>query len=219
MKTLLKNGSVVNVFTGEVTRADVLLDGERILGVGEYERADLVRDLTGCYLCPGLIDGHIHIESTMLLPDEFARAAVPHGTTAVVADPHEIANVCGASGILFLLEASESLPLTVYFTLPSCVPSTEFDEAGARLTAADLEPFYRHPRVLGLAEVMDYPAVIAERKRPTPNSISVESSASLNSTIKDCAMTITTVTPPLSSSPNRYLESTSCVLVTGIVSA
>ncbi len=161
MKTLLKNGSVVNVFTGEVTRADVLLDGERILGVGEYERADLVRDLTGCYLCPGLIDGHIHIESTMLLPDEFARAAVPHGTTAVVADPHEIANVCGASGISFLLEASESLPLTVYFTLPSCVPSTEFDEAGARLTAADLEPFYSHPRVLGLAEVMDYPAVIA----------------------------------------------------------
>ena len=161
MRTLLKNGSVVNVFTGEVTRADVLLDGKRILGVGEYERADLVRDLTGCYLCPGFIDGHIHIESTMLLPDEFARAAVPHGTTAIVADPHEIANVCGTDGISFLLEASRSLPLTVYFTLSSCVPSTEFDEAGARLDAAELEPFYRHPRVLGLAEVMNYPAVIA----------------------------------------------------------
>ncbi len=161
MKTLLKNGSVVNVFTGEVARTDVLLEGEQILSIGEFEQADLVRDLTGCYLCPGLIDGHIHIESTMLLPEEFARAALPRGTTAIVADPQEIANVCGASGISFLLEASEALPLTVYFTLPSCVPSTRFDEAGARLSAADLEPFYCHPRVLGLAEVMDYPAVIA----------------------------------------------------------
>ena len=166
MKTLLKNGVVVNVFTGELERANVLLEGSRILGVGDYgeQEADEVRDVTGKYICPGFIDGHIHIESTMLLPSEFARVAVPHGTTAVMADPHEIANVCGAQGISFMLEASEEIPLTVYIMLPSCVPATGFDESGARLDAGDLEPFYAHPRVLGLAEMMNYPGVIAGDK-------------------------------------------------------
>ena len=94
----------------------------------------------------------------MLLPAEFARAALPHGTTAVVADPHEIANVCGEEGIRFMLAASEGLPMTVYVMIPSCVPATKFDEAGARLEAEDIRPFYAHPRVLGLGEVMSYHA-------------------------------------------------------------
>lgn len=163
MKTLLKNGTVINVFTGELERTEVLLEDGRIAGTGDYseEDADDTEDISGKYLCPGFIDGHIHIESSMLLPAEFARAALPHGTTAVVADPHEIANVCGSRGIEFMLEASEGLPLTMYFMIPSCVPSTEFDEAGACLEAEDIRPFYDHPRVLGLGEVMSYHAAAA----------------------------------------------------------
>lgn len=161
MRTLLKNAVVINVFTGERQKTQVLLEDERILGVGEYgdEDADESVDLTGKYLCPGFLDGHIHIESSMLLPAEFARAALPHGTTAVMADPHEIANVCGKKGIEFMLEASEGLPMTVYLMVPSCVPATKFDEAGACLRAEDMEPFYQRERVLGLGEVMDYHGV------------------------------------------------------------
>ncbi len=166
MRTLLKNAEVVNVFTGETVPANVLIEGERILGVGDYYTdadADLVRDESGRFICPGFIDGHVHIESSMLLPAEFARVSVPHGTTCVVTDPHEIANVCGGAGIDFMLAASEDLPLTVYVMLPSCVPATAFDEAGAILEAKDLERFYAHARVLGLAEMMDYPGVLAEK--------------------------------------------------------
>ena len=163
MRLLLINGTVVNVFTCETERADVLIENDKIIGVGDYadEKADIVRDVRGKFICPGFIDGHIHIESSMLLPGEFARAAVCHGTTAVVADPHEIANVCGTDGIEYMLESSSGLPLTVYLTLPSCVPATRFDEAGAVLGAKDLDPFYDHPRVIGLGEVMDYPGVVA----------------------------------------------------------
>lgn len=166
MKTLLKNGTVVNVFTEKSEKADVLLEDEKIIGVGAYgeEDADIVEDISGKFVCPGFIDSHIHIESTLLLPAAFAEAVLPHGTTAVVADPHEIANVCGAEGIRFMLEASAGLPLTVYIMLPSCVPATPLDENGATLSAEDLEPFYAEPRVLGLAEVMDYPGVIAKKK-------------------------------------------------------
>ena len=164
MRTLLKNGTVVNVFTDELQRADVLIEDERIIGVGDYYEdadADIVEDVSGKYVCPGFVDGHIHIESTMLTPAEFARVCVPHGTTSVVTDPHEIANVCGADGIRYMLAASEGLPLTVYVMLPSCVPATGFDESGAVLSADDLRPFYDHPRVLGLAEMMNYPGVLA----------------------------------------------------------
>ena len=163
MRLLLINGTVVNVFTCETERADVLIENDKIIGVGDYadEKADIIRDVRGKFICPGFIDGHIHIESSMLLPGEFARAAVCHGTTAVVADPHEIANVCGTDGIEYMLESSSGLPLTVYLTLPSCVPATRFDEAGAVLGAKDLDPFYDHPRVIGLGEVMDYPGVVA----------------------------------------------------------
>lgn len=163
MKTLLKNGTVINVFTGEAVRENILLEGKIILGVGDYTDADAdtVTDLTGCTVCPGLIDGHIHIESTMLTPAELTRAALPHGTTAIVADPHEIANVCGTKGLDFMLEMSEGLPLHTYFMLPSCVPAMPLDESGAALSAADLVPYFSHPRVLGLAEMMNYPGVLA----------------------------------------------------------
>lgn len=162
MKTLLKGGTVVNVFTDELQKANVLIEDEKIIGVGDYSDtdADCVHDISSKYVCPGFIDGHIHIESTMMLPAEFAKAAVLHGTCAVVSDPHEIANVCGGEGIEFMLEASEKLPLDVYVMVPSCVPATAFDESGAELSAADIEPFYRHSRVLGLAEMMNYVGVV-----------------------------------------------------------
>ena len=163
MKTLLKNGTVLNVFTGELLRENILLADDIVLGTGDYTDADAdtVRDVTGCILCPGLIDGHIHIESTMLTPGELARTVLPHGTTAIVADPHEIANVCGTRGIDFMLEMSENLPLHVYLTAPSCVPAMPLDESGASLSAAELAPYFSHPRVVGLAEMMNYPGVLA----------------------------------------------------------
>ena len=154
-RTLLKNGSVINVFTGEIEQADVLMGDGRILGVGDYEdcEADVVEDVSGSYICPGFIDGHIHVESTTLTPYELARTVIPHGTTAIVADPHEIANVSGMSGIAYMIEASEGLPMTVYMMLPSCVPATPLDESGATLEAKDLRPLYQHSRVLGLGEI------------------------------------------------------------------
>lgn len=163
MKRLLKNGTVVNVFTGELEKANVLIDEDKIIGVGDYytdSDADFTDDVSGKFICPGFIDGHIHIESSFLTPCEFARACVPHGTTAVIADCHEIANVCGSDGINYMIEASKGLPLDVYFAIPSCVPATDFDEAGARLEAKDIEPFYSNPRVVGLGEVMNYVGVV-----------------------------------------------------------
>lgn len=166
MKTLLKNGTVVNVFTGELIKDNVLIEDEKIIGVGQYNDsdADKVDDISGKYICPGFIDGHIHIESTMLTPVELAKLCVPHGTTAIVADPHEIANVCGAEGISYMLEASSGIPLNVYFMLPSCVPATPFDESGAVLSAEELKPLYTLPRVLGLGEMMNYPGVIFDNE-------------------------------------------------------
>ena len=160
MKKLFKGGTVINVFTDTAEKADVLVENGRIIGVGTDYEADEIIDVTGKYLCPGFIDGHIHIESTMLLPAGFAKAAAPHGTTAVITDPHEIANVCGTDGIKFMMSASKGLPVTVYFMVPSCVPATRFDESGAVLSADDIERFYGDPRVLGLAEMMNYPGII-----------------------------------------------------------
>ena len=162
MKTLLKNGFVVNVFTDKVEKKNVLICDGYVLGVGEYcdEDADFVHDMSGKFICPGFIDGHIHIESTMLTPKEFVRTCLPKGTTAVIADPHEIANVSGVKGIEYMLEASEGLPLDIYVMIPSCVPATPFDEAGAVLKAEDILDLYNHPRVLGLGEMMNYPGVL-----------------------------------------------------------
>ena len=163
MKRLLKNAAVVNVFTDTLEHWHVLLEDDRIIGVGDYSDADadVVEDLTGKYLCPGFIDGHIHIESSMLQPAEFARACLPHGTTAIIADPHEIANVSGLMGIIYMLEASADIPMSVYIMVPSCVPATPFDEAGATLAAEDIKTLFGHPRVLGLGEMMNYPGVLS----------------------------------------------------------
>lgn len=167
MKLLLKNGFVINVFTGETESKNVLIEDGIIIGTGDYtdSDADEIKDITGKYVCPGFIDGHIHIESTMLSPNEFAKAAVAHGTTAIVADPHEIANVCGTDGIRYMLASSEKLPMTVYIMLPSCVPATPFDESGAVLEAEDLYSFYNYSRVLGLGEMMNYPGVLADDEK------------------------------------------------------
>ncbi len=163
MKTLLKNAKVVNVFTEKIDFTNVLIEDDRITGIGDYykdEDADIIEDLEGRFLCPGFIDGHIHIESTMMVPPSLAQAVLPHGTTAVVTDPHEIANVCGVDGIKYMLEMSENIPLHVFVMIPSCVPATCFDEAGAILNAEDIEDLYKEERILGLAEMMNYPGVI-----------------------------------------------------------
>ena len=163
MKTLLKNARVVNVFTETIEETNVLIEKDKIIGVGDYYTdgdADVIEELSGKYICPGFIDGHIHIESTMMVPYSLAQSVLVHGTTAVVTDPHEIANVCGVDGIRYMLEMSENLPLHVYVMIPSCVPATCFDEAGASLKAEDIEFLYNEKRVLGLAEMMNYPGVI-----------------------------------------------------------
>lgn len=162
MKLLLKNGTIINVFTDSQESADVLIEGGKIIGVGEYSDADadVTRDVSGKYIVPAFIDGHIHIESTMLTPYELAKICLPRGTVSIFADPHEIANVCGVDGIKYMLRASNGLPMNVYFNLPSCVPATPFDEAGATLSADDLRELYSEERVVGLAEMMNYPGVI-----------------------------------------------------------
>ncbi|MBQ0014581.1 MAG: adenine deaminase [Oscillospiraceae bacterium] len=162
MKTLLKNGTILNVFTDTLEKSNVLIEDTKIIGVGDYgdDEADKVIDVTGKVLCPGFVDGHIHIESTMLTPWGLANVSLPHGTTTIFADPHEIANVCGVPGIKYMIEMSEGLPLNVNIMLPSCVPATPFDEAGAVLSAEDLEPLYDEERVYGLAEMMNYPGLI-----------------------------------------------------------
>lgn len=151
---VLKNARVINVFTNEIETADIAISGNHIVGVGEYRGRKEV-DLRGSYVCPGLIDGHIHIESSMLCGPAFEQAVLPHGTTAIITDPHEISNVAGLDGLEFMLETTKDLTLSVYFMLPSCVPATDLDESGAVLDAEQLRPYYRHPRVLGLAELMN----------------------------------------------------------------
>lgn len=151
---VLKNARIINVFTNEIEEADVAISGGKIVGIGTYNGKSEV-DLHGHYVCPGLIDGHIHIESSMLCGPAFEQAVLPHGTTAVITDPHEISNVAGTDGLDFMLETTKDLTLSVYFMLPSCVPATDLDESGAVLDAEQLRPYYRYPRVLGLAEMMN----------------------------------------------------------------
>lgn len=151
---VLKHANVVNVFTESIETADIAIEDGMVVGVGAYE-GEVEADLSGKYICPGFLDGHIHLESSMVTPWEFQGLVLPHGTTCVITDPHEIANVAGAEGIRYMLEETEGLKLDVCFMLPSCVPSTGLDESGARLGPEELDEFYREPRVLGLAEVMD----------------------------------------------------------------
>ena len=156
---LLRNARVVNVFSHEIIETNVAIAGDRIVGLGDYQARETI-DLEGRYVCPGFIDGHVHIESSMVTPSEFARAVVPRGTTSVVADPHEIANVLGVEGVRYMLDSSEGLPLTVFVMAPSCVPATHLETSGAELFSVDLVPLRVHPRVLGLAEMMNFPGVI-----------------------------------------------------------
>ena len=157
---LLTGGRVVDVFTGSVIEADVAVAGGLIASVGPARDAKEIFDIAGSFLLPGLIDAHVHLESSMVTPYEFARAVVPRGTTAVVTDPHEVANVAGLAGVQWLLAASEGLPLAVLVMAPSCVPATHLATAGAELDADDLEILAKHPRVIGLAEVMNVPGVV-----------------------------------------------------------
>lgn len=155
---VIKNGRIVDVFNGTVITEDVAVSDGQIVGIGTYEGKEII-DADNRYIVPGLIDGHVHIESAMVTPTEFTKVVVPHGVTAIIADPHEIANVSGKEGIQFMLDDSEGLPLDVFIALPSCVPATPFENAGAVLNAEELQPFYEHERVIGLGEVMDFPAV------------------------------------------------------------
>jgi adenine deaminase len=157
---VIAGARVFSVFTGEWLELDIAIAGGRIAGLGSYDGGERV-DAGGRFLVPGFIDAHVHIESSKLTPAEFARAVVPHGTTAVVTDPHEIANVLGREGVEWMLEASEGLPLDVFVMAPSCVPASEFESPRGPLEPADMEAILRHPRALGVAEMMNFPGVIA----------------------------------------------------------
>lgn len=156
---VIKNANVVNVFTDEIVRADVAVYEDVIIGVGSYSGENEI-DAGGAYLAPGFIDAHVHIESSMVIPSSFMKVIMPHGTTTVIADPHEIANVAGAAGIRAMYKLTDELPLRVLFMLPSCVPATPFEHSGAKLVAEDMELFMHKSRVLGLGEVMDANSVI-----------------------------------------------------------
>ncbi len=156
---VIKNANIVNVFTGTIEKGDVAMRDGVILGIGTYSGREEI-DANGAFLCPGLIDGHVHIESSMAHPLRFAECVLKQGTTTVIADPHEIANVCGTDGIQYMLDQTEWAPLSVFLMIPSCVPCTSFETSGAKLVASDMEPFMHQKRVIGLGEVMDYVAVV-----------------------------------------------------------
>jgi adenine deaminase len=158
---LLRNARLVNVLSGEIHPTAIAIAGGVIAGLGGGYEAREAIDLEGRFVAPGFLDAHVHIESAMVPPAEFARAVVPRGVTTAITDPHEIGNVLGLAGIRFMLEDSEGAPLDVLVNAPSCVPATHLETSGARLEAGDLATLLDHPRVLGLAEVMNYPGVIA----------------------------------------------------------
>ncbi len=157
---VLRNARVVNVYSGEVVKSDVAVYRDTIVGLGSGYRGEEEVDLNGLYLAPGFIDGHVHIESSMVEVPQFGRAVVPLGTTSVIADPHEIANVLGYEGIRYMMDASKYNPLSVFFMLSSCVPSSPLESAGSELRAFDIFPFLRERWVLGLGEMMNYPGVL-----------------------------------------------------------
>ncbi|MBE5786237.1 MAG: adenine deaminase [Clostridiales bacterium] len=156
---VLKNANYLNVFSNEFCRGDIAVADGLIVGMGEYT-SDTELDASQGIVCPGFIDAHIHLESSLVTPWEFARAVIPHGTTTVITDPHEITNVMGLQGIDYMLAASAGLPMDVHFMLPSCVPATPQDESGAELDYRSIDPYFDHPRVLGLAEMMNYVGVV-----------------------------------------------------------
>ncbi len=157
---LIKNGRVVDVFSGQIEKRDVAIFDGRIVGFGDYQAKRTI-DVEGDFLCPGLIDGHVHVESSMVGIPEFARAILPHGTTTIVMDPHEIANVWGVEGVRFMAESAKGIPLNVFIMIPSCVPATSLETSGAELKADDIEPLLNEPWAIGLAEMMNFPGVIS----------------------------------------------------------
>ena len=156
---VLKNATYVNVFSNELCHGDIAVAEGLIVGMGEYS-GNVEVDMGGKIVLPGFVDAHIHLESSLVSPVEFAKAVLPHGTTTVITDPHEIANVMGTDGIEYMLQATEDLPVDVRFMLPSCVPATPLDESGANLDYRAIDSFYDHPRVQGLAEMMNYVGVV-----------------------------------------------------------
>ena len=152
---VLKNATYVSVFSNELRTGDIAVKEGLIVGIGDYHGAKEV-DVSGKIVCPGFLDAHIHLESSLVTPTEFVKAVLPHGTTTVVTDPHEIANVMGTDGIEYMVQATEGLPVDVRFMLPSCVPATPLDESGAVLDYRAIDSYYDHPRVQGLAEMMNY---------------------------------------------------------------
>ena len=158
---LLKNARIVNTFIGEIEQADVAIYGDRIAGVGDYGKAKEIIDLQGRFLAPGLINGHTHIESSMLHPARYAQAVVPRGTLAVVTDLHEIANVCGSEGIKFVTDLARKLPLDMLFMAPSCVPATHLETSGAQINSKEVKKILAHPNIIGLGEMMNFPGVVS----------------------------------------------------------
>ena len=157
---VLKNATYVNVFANQLCTADIAVAEGLIVGMGTYS-GTVEADMTGKIVLPGFLDAHIHLESSLVSPREFVKAVLPHGTTTVITDPHEIANVMGTDGIEYMLQATEDLPVDVRFMLPSCVPATPLDESGAVLDYRAIDSFYDHPRVQGLAEMMNFVGTIA----------------------------------------------------------
>ena len=156
---VIKNITVIDVFQNDRFMADVAIEAGYIIGIGSYEGINEI-DGTNKYICPGLIDAHAHIESSLVSPKEYYKEALKHGITSMITDPHEIANVLGGKGIELMLNLSKNIPFDMYVMLPSCVPATTFENSGATLLAADLNPLYCHEKVIGLAEVMNFPAVL-----------------------------------------------------------
>lgn len=158
---LLKNCQVVDVFSSRIEKANIAISDKKIAGIGGYTEGKKTIDLKGSYVSPGFFDAHVHIESSMITPFEYAKAVVPLGTTSAIVDPHEIANVLGQDGIKFMLESSKHNHISLYFMLPSCVPASPLETSGSTLQAADLLPFMNEKWVRGLGEVMNYPGVLA----------------------------------------------------------
>lgn len=158
---VLHDAQLVNVLSGEIYVTDIGIHRGKFVGTGEFKYAEREIDLAGKYVSPALIDGHVHIESSMLRPEEFCSLLLSHGVTTAVVDPHEIANVLGVRGIRYILDSVRTLPFNAFITLPSCVPATDMETSGAKLEAEELSEFINHPNVIGLGEVMDYPGVLA----------------------------------------------------------
>ena len=170
---VLKNATYVNVFANQLCTADIAVAEGLIVGMGTYS-GTVEADMTGKIVLPGFLDAHIHLESSLVSPREFVKAVLPHGTTTVITDPHEIANVMGTDGIEYMLQATEDLPVDVRFMLPSCVPATPLDESGAVLDYRAIDSFYDHPRVQGLAEMMNFVGIIAGDDQPVEKIVAAQ---------------------------------------------